>query len=212
MLITEIYKKYRVTPQLQEHHLRVAAVAKQICDNLSVNIDKETIIKACLIHDLGNILKFDLTRFPEFLEPEGLEYWEKVKADVVSKYGTGDEHEVTMKMAKEIGVSVDVIDCVDHFGFSQAIDNQRRPLKNQICAYADMRVGPHAVVSLEQRLEDGRKRYQNHKYSKAMNSEELALALKNIEEQIFSKATIKPTDITNETIAPIIKELQAYEF
>ena len=81
MKISEIYRKYRIPPQLQLHQLRVASIAKYICDNLKVPVDIEEVVSADLLHDMGNIIKFDLSLFPEYLEPEGLEYWQGVKND-----------------------------------------------------------------------------------------------------------------------------------
>ena len=63
--ITDIYEKYKIMPLLAMHQIRVAAVAMMICDSLSVPIDKDSVIKACLLHDIGNIIKFDLNHFPE---------------------------------------------------------------------------------------------------------------------------------------------------
>ena len=52
---------------------------------------------------MGNIIKSDLTVFPEFREPEGLDYWQNVKDDYVKKYGT-DHHAANAIIAREIGL------------------------------------------------------------------------------------------------------------
>ena len=41
MKISEIYEKYKIMPNLQEHMLRVAGVASIICDNFSKKIEKK---------------------------------------------------------------------------------------------------------------------------------------------------------------------------
>src|SRR5436305_1624080 len=110
-LITEIYEKYKIMPNLQLHQLRVAAVAKKISDNLVTQVDKAAVVEACLLHDMGNIIKFNLSKspqFPSFLEPEGLKYWQAVKDDYLQKYQTEDEHQATLAIAKEIGASAKV--------------------------------------------------------------------------------------------------------
>ena len=38
--ITEIYKEYKIMPNLQMHQYRVAAVAMQICESLNIKIDE----------------------------------------------------------------------------------------------------------------------------------------------------------------------------
>src|SRR3954452_25294278 len=96
--VSEIYSEYKIMPALQQHQLRVAAVAAMICDSLP-GTDKETVVIACLFHDMGNIIKSDLSYFPEFVQPEGLEYWEKVKQEYIQKYGS-DENAATKEIAK----------------------------------------------------------------------------------------------------------------
>lgn len=68
--ISQIYDRYQVLPALQLHMLRVAAVAQLICSSHHRALPTDHIISCCLLHDIGNILKFDLTYYPEFLEPE----------------------------------------------------------------------------------------------------------------------------------------------
>jgi hypothetical protein len=208
--ILDLYSKYKIMPTLQQHQLRVAGVAKQICDAISKTIDKEGVVDVCLVHDMGNIIKFDLTYFPDFVQPEGLEYWQSVKDEYIQKYGP-EEHFATEMICKEIGLSDAQIEYLHAIGFSRvkkalASDS----LEKKICCYADQRVGPHGVLSVQERLVDGRKRYEGRK-DKALVSEqfeELAVALSELEKEIFSHASIQPSDITDESIAPIIESFK----
>ena len=84
--VQQIYNEYRLMPTLQLHQLRVAGVAKIIADSFNGEIDKESIVLACLFHDMGNIIKFDLKNFPEYNQPEGIEYWQKVQSEFLEKY------------------------------------------------------------------------------------------------------------------------------
>ena len=84
--ITDIYTEYRIPPALQLHQFRVTGVALQIIGSIDVAVDADSIIVACLLHDMGNIIKFNLDYFPEFLEPEGLEYWQYVQNEFIEKY------------------------------------------------------------------------------------------------------------------------------
>lgn len=200
-------------PTLQEHQLRVAAVAKKICDSIPNAVHTDSVIAACLLHDMGNIIKFDLSYFPQFLEPEGFEYWQSVKDDYIAKYGP-EEHAATEAICREIGLSETIMSCVVSTGFSKVkrvLDNDS--IEKKICCYADQRVGPHGVLSIDERLIDGRKRYANTKRS-TLNSEQfesIATALKELEAQIFSKSTITPELITNDSIKNIISELKNFE-
>ena len=213
-LITDTYTKYKITQTLQEHQLRVAAVAKQICDNLTISIDTTTVIQACLLHDMGNILKFVFDGSPpEWFQPEGEEYWKNVKQKFHKKYGD-DEHQASLEIAKEIGVSHKVLECIDCIDFDTALENVKRTdIEPKICDYADLRVGPSGVVSVDQRLEEGRKRYKDRpdKWIKPERWQELSQACHALETQVFEHSKIKPSDITDESIAPIMEQLRTYE-
>src|SRR6185436_9316657 len=111
----EIYAQYKIMPNLQLHQLRVAAVGKLICDNFEEPINNSDVVLACLFHDMGNIVKFKLEVFPDALQPEGLEYWQKQKEDVIQKYGP-EQHEVSEKIAKEIGLPDTVIHIIANSG------------------------------------------------------------------------------------------------
>jgi hypothetical protein len=213
MKITEIYKRYDIMPILQLHQLRVAAVAKQVCESLEVKVDSNTVITACLLHDMGNIIKFDLSLFPQYLEPEGFEYWDKVRNQFIDTYGT-DEHKASIAIAKELGMKQPVLDCIEAIDFGKAVENvERKELEPKICDNADMRVGPHGILSVDERLEEGAKRYKNRidKWVPPEKQKVLHQAVRDIQEQVFAHSRIKPSSITDVTIAPIIEELRSYE-
>ncbi len=210
--VQEIYSEYKIMPNLQEHQLRVAAVAKIITENFNKPLDLESIVTACLFHDMGNILKSDLARFPEFVEEKGIEYWQKVKDEFLQKYGP-DEHVATQIIAKEIGLNVGATECLNHIGFSNLGRNEiGDSFENKICNYADMRVGPHGIISLEEHYIDGQKRYATSKHVIASEKyEELANSGRIIENQIFSYTKIKPEEITDEKIKGLMEELRNKE-
>ena len=58
MNIIDIYNKYHLPENLQMHMLRVAACSNLIIDNWKgIEIDKDAIIRVCLLHDMGNMVK-----------------------------------------------------------------------------------------------------------------------------------------------------------
>jgi putative nucleotidyltransferase with HDIG domain len=199
--IKEIYKEYKIMPNLVQHQVRVAAVAMQICESIDLEVEKENIIKACLLHDMGNIIKFKLDQFPDFLSPEGLEYWEKVKYDYILKYGNS-EHQASRDIATELGVSdkiIELLDCID--STSVEIIKMEDDFTKKICIYADNRVTPFGIVSIEERSLEAKERYKNHPH--AFNEEKRIFFIQNmnlIENQIFSHCKIKSEDIDDESI------------
>lgn len=113
MTIQDLYEKYHIMPNLKLHQLRVAAVAQTICESFDILVDTETVVQACLLHDMGNIVKSDFSVFPDsFYMPEGKVYWQKIKEEYVTKYGTNDHH-ATIEIVQELGVSEKVIECID---------------------------------------------------------------------------------------------------
>jgi hypothetical protein len=193
------------------HQLRVAAVAKLVCENFTKPIDADNVVLACLFHDMGNIIKSDLSYFPEFLEPEGLAYWQTVKDGFIQKYGT-EEHIAMLSIAKEVGLPPAAINYLENIGFSKLENTAARDsFEIKICSYADMRVGPYRVLSIDERLAEGRKRYEGRKDSKAFATERfevVANALHRVEEQIFSFEKIDPEDIAEETIETVLEDLK----
>ena len=214
--VQEIYEQYRIMPQLQLHQLRVAAVGKLVCESVHREITRENIVLAGLFHDMGNIIKFDLDYFPEFVEPERKRYWENVKKEYIEKYGT-EHHTANVAIATEIGLPQAAIECIRTVGFAQVQSVlESESFEKKVCEYSDMRVGPHGVLPLEERILDGRKRYLNRaskgwglsapidQFSKLVELE------KELEKQIFAHARIKPEDITNEAIAGDVEKFRGY--
>jgi hypothetical protein len=207
--ISSVYSEYKIMPMLRLHQLRVAAVAKTICDSISQKLNTEGVVRVCLLHDMGNIIKSDLTYFPDFLKPLGLEYWQGVKDEYIKKYGN-DEHVATQEICREIGLSEEEKSYLNAIGFSKTktvlVSNS---LEKKICCYADQRVGPHGVLLLEERLAEGKMRYAG-RANKAIASnqfDELADALRSIEAQVFSSSNLKPESITDDVIQEIISDL-----
>lgn len=223
MTIQKVYEQYRITPALQLHQYRVAAVSQYISSKIpQVRGDENNILTACLLHDMGNIIKFNMDLFPEFFQPEGVGYWRQVKEDFINTYGT-DEHTATIEIAKEVlrfqSVSASqegkldpnrVIDLIESIGFSNAKRNaESTDFGWKIAAYSDMRVEPYGVTTLESRLEDGNKRFKLNKpgVSRQDFFTEMSGYLHTIQEQLFADLPLGPDAITEETVQSRIAPL-----
>ena len=214
MNILDVYKKYQIMPNLQIHQLRVAAVASLICKNLKGEsiINQTEILKSCLLHDMGNILKFDLTFFLDFIQPEGLEYWEQVKKDF-KKYGD-NEYFATQNIIKELGQSENVLENSNKTGFSKAKQVlESANLSWMICNYADMRVGPKNILTLKERTEDGRERHERNNSAGKNNRNfvEVVVALEKMEKIIFEKCNILSSDINDISVEKEIESLKGVQ-
>ncbi len=211
--VQEIYEHYKIIPSLQLHQLRVAAVAKTIADNSDDELDTRSVVLAGLFHDMGNIIKSDLTTFPDFLEPEGYAHWLLVKNEFISAYGP-DEHAATRAIAREISLPHPVLEILAGVGFSKLKETvASNSFELKIAEYADLRVGPHGVIPMAARIEDGKRRYVG-KHPDMPRGEEvlrtLVGAAYELEQQIFARADIGPDDITEQSIQPLIAELREY--
>lgn len=208
--IIEIYKEYKITPFLMKHQMRVAAVAMEICESLNIEIEEESIVKACLLHDMGNVIKFNLALFPEENEPEGIEYWQKVKDEYIEKYGKS-EHKATTLIGEELGVSQRILELINSVDSSAVeILAMNDDFNKKICMYADGRVTPHGVVSIEERSREAKERYKDHPHT--FDEESRLHFNKNLylmEKQIFSHSSIKPEDINDESIKNYLEKLQS---
>lgn len=208
MNIIEIYNKYYLPENLQMHMLRVAACSNLIIDNWNgPEIDKESIIRVSLLHDMGNIVKIpeDFSDDKNFIE---------IRRKYFEKYGTND-HEINLEIGKIEGLSDKEMEILDG---KRSRKNEEtfnsKSYERKICAYCDQRVAPDGVVSIRERLEDAKVRYKNRHLSvwsdeeKANHLIELSLG---IEKQIMKYCSIKPEDINDESIEKYIKKLRDYD-
>jgi len=206
--ISEIYTEYKIMPSLQMHMLRVAAVAYIVCDNIEESVDKNKIVTASLLHDMGNIIKSKFEYMPEFFEPEGRAYWQKVKDGFIKKYGN-DEEKANEKIARELGMSEDIISLLTQDKFSLLCEHINfSDLNVKIMHYADVRVSPYGIVSFDERMEEAEKRYPVE--AKSPEREGLIACGYEMEKQIFSKCKIKPEDINDKMAEPIISKLRNF--
>lgn len=214
MNIANVYEKYKIPPVLQQHMYRVAAVASLICDNWIGEIDKDTVIQTALIHDMGNIVKFNMSFMPEAFEPEGVAYWTGVKEEVIGKYGS-EEHEVTQKIIEEMEIPERIVEVVEALGFAKAKETfETKDFRVKVCLYSDQRVMPLGVATLEKRMKEGYKRFlgrKNWPQSEIDKFAVLAGYLRKIEAQIFEQCRIKPEDITEESVKALVMDFANFE-
>lgn len=208
MNIIEIYNKYYLPENLQMHMLRVAACSYLIIDNWNgPEIDKEAIIRVCLLYDMGNIVKIpeDFSNDENFIETRR-KYFEK--------HGTND-HEINLEIGKSEGLSDKEIEILDG---KRSRKNEETLNSNsyerKICAYCDQRVAPDGVVGIKERLEDAKVRYKNKPLSVWSNEEKANHLIEcslGIEKQIFQYCSLKPKDINDKTIEIYVEKLKEYD-
>ncbi len=213
MTIWEAYETYRIMPNLRLHQLRVASLARTLAAALGA--DAETVTRAGLLHDMGNIMKTEFTTFPpEFYGDKDVAYWQAVKDECAAKYGS-DEHSATAAIVREIGVGEDIVRLIDSMGFSKAehVLNEGS-LELQVLEYADQRVAPYGVVSMTERLKEGHERYKSRVGSDYAEPdrefEKNHATLSELERRLFDGLQITPESLTEESLKDTIGSLRTY--
>jgi hypothetical protein len=193
--LQDIYNKYYIFPNLQEHMLRVAGVARIICENIDADIDTESVVTACLLHDMGNIIKYDLGK--TWIVDDRLDMNEmlEVQKQFRDKYGM-DEHAAHMDIGREIGISGRVLELMDAIDFSRTCQFlEEGDMEKLICKYADTRVAPDGVATMQERLDEGSRRYQTQNNPERPK---IVSCFQEIEKKIFEKLSFEPDFITEE--------------
>ncbi len=206
--INGIYDRLNLISGLRLHMFMVAAVGESIIDNwngASAVINGGDIIAALLLHDIGNIVKFDFDE-PKFWNGKSAEeigYWKGIKRDTIERYGTSSDKEVTLGMASDLGINPRLFFLLSNMGFGNvqsALASNDFELK--ICMYADQRVGPSGIMGIRERFRDLRERY-----GRGDNwVDKVGLALEN---QIFAHARIAPSEISDASVQRYIDGYRA---
>jgi len=213
MFISQVYDKYQIPDNLQKHMYRVAAVGYEITENwLGPEIDRDLIAKALLLHDLGNIIKFDLDAFPKLLgdDTDKLDYWKRVQKKFIDQYGT-NEFEATMAMMQELSVEPAVSGLVEKLGvnnLAEIVGGGDWQLR--IAEYSDLRVAPEGVVRIDERFDDLFKRYKKSGFDLEKNQAAKELAV-TLEDMVQSNCGLDITEINDEKIAQRLKVMQFYD-
>ena len=161
MQVKQLYAKYQIMPQLETHMLRVAGVGKIVAQNWKDGCDAKLATELCLIHDMGNIVKFDLSnesvRAKMFGVPTDLGYWRKIQKKYWNKYGK-DAHVATKGILSEAKLDRfnKYIDEEHTLYFAEANEEElsKASLPAIILMYADCRVKPEGVVSNHEPVDD----------------------------------------------------------
>lgn len=166
MKIKQLYDKYAIMSQLAEHQLRVGGVGQMVAENWRGGCDETEVTKVCLLHDMGNTVKFDLSdeavNTKMFGRIVNLPYWRGVQQKYWDKYGK-DAHIATKGILAEAGLADlnKYIDEESELYFSEASEEElmQASVPAVILMYADCRVVPRGIVPYRERVEDLKARY-----------------------------------------------------
>lgn len=104
MTIQAVFSRFSIPLNLQQHMLRVGAVGQLIVDSFNQpNFEPDLVVKTLLLHDLGNILKFNFDR-PELLDPTDrfrIQELKAIQTSVRNRFGSNTD-QATLEMIKEV--------------------------------------------------------------------------------------------------------------
>ena len=211
MTIRELYEKYHVMPQLVTHMLRVGAVGKIIAENWVSECDVKFTTDLCLIHDMGNIVKFDLSENENnklFGPIDNIEKWREIQKSYWDKYGH-NAHDATVGILNDAGLGR-FVDCLveeEKLYFAEASESEldTTNVATIIMLYSDCKVTPGGVVSYRERIDDLSKRYGGGRTKTWYDW------TYRFEKWMQSKTKIDLQSINETMVEPLFDELLGYD-
>lgn len=193
MTIKEIYTKFQIPTILQKHMLRTAKIVVYIKNYwIESNIDWNNLTKAALLHDLGNVVRL---KIDSNLNIGGEE---KIQKEMAAKYGT-DDHEATRMMLREIKADSKIIDWILSKSFANAEEIAESNIwENKILLYADMRVTPFGVGTLQERIDELKQRRKKLAEETTFNSK--IEACRKLEIQVQKYLSVSVSTITENSV------------
>lgn len=205
MKIKQIYSKYKIPPNLQLHMMKSAAVGAFIVARWKekYQLDCDSITKALLFHDTGNIIKFDF-KFSQLLgeEEKNIEYWKNVQLDFLKKYGD-NEHSATIEIAKEIGIGDKAFKLLMAVGSSKLhLALRSTDWNTKITCYSDFRIDPFGVVSVNKRFDEITARYKGrpHELGNIRQTEKRRQLCLELQKQLQTMVNFDLDKLRNEDI------------
>ncbi len=210
MTIRDLYSKYQIMPQLVTHMLRVAGVAKIIAEHWKDGCDVKQITNLCLLHDMGNIVKFDLSEGVDrqkFGEIESLPHWRQIQKEYLNKYGKSAYDATTGILAEaKLEKYIPYISEEKKLYFTEARESElsHASIPSIILMYSDCRVKPSGVVSYRERIDDLKSRYGG------VRTDTWNEWTYFFEIWMQSKVNIQLSEITEKSVEPLFDELLTY--
>jgi hypothetical protein len=160
----EIYAKYQLPEILQKHLYRVTSLMAVVLDHwCGPELNQPLLIQTMLLHDLGNLVKFDLSDEAPFhlMSARERSFYQELQAQWHLKYGK-DADSATCQLIRELGLKnaeaiIQLIQGHQADKLAETAAGEDWPQK--LVDYTDFRVGPQGLVSLTQRFSDLTARY-----------------------------------------------------
>lgn len=189
--------------------LRVGAVASIICDSLiEVVVDKNLIVTTALLHDMGNIIKYDFSKVDLLDEKDKTRVndLKLTQKKFINKYGDSPD-EATLSVIKEITSDSSVVNLCKNSHWELADQFLHTDFwDRKIVLYSDIRVGPFGVFGLNDRFDDLENRRPGEKASlRVLRHQGI-----EIEKEIQRAVKINLQDINDQLIEKEVENLRNF--
>ncbi len=219
VLPQQIYQKYQLPVNLQNHMLWTAALGLLISSRWKgAKLDTRLITTNLLLHDIANLIKFDFNSplsQQSITEKRDLKYWQNVKKNLKQNYGS-DVLSASIRIIQELNPqkSDKIIDLLKKHTFETipSLLNTQGSWEHKIVLYCDIRFKPEGISSLSDRIRDLQKRYQNRDDS-WINKQTFKHRLDNslkLEQQLDSHTEIDLPAVTQEQLEKYISQAEQY--
>lgn len=203
----QLIEQYRVPVHVRKHMKKVAAAALYLGQLLNQRGEKVNLIvlrQAALLHDIMKLCDFKHLNFDHFeqnVTAEDIRFWTALIKSCHHVGHVDTAYNVLMDIGEE-----ELAVIVRKHRFEGLIDERDKPQtwEEKLLYYADKRVRHDEVVSTAERLEDGRKRYYPDG-DLPEHDHHVEKALYKLEEEICSKAGIRPEDINEKNVEPFLE-------
>lgn len=228
--IAQIYQHYFIPDNLATHMFQTAALGKIIIENWkhSTNqldnsrslIDQELTITTLLVHDLGNLVKFNLKKpvkyqckeHKKLFEGDNLKFWQTKQQEMIDRYSP-DASLANLQILKELNLIKSAQLLKNHtFEHINQLILKAGHWQEKIISYCDLRFTPKGLSSVTNRIKDLQTRYQTSDLTwknKDLVKQRLNSSL-TLEQQINSQTKIDITQVTTAEIDNHIEQLQSY--
>jgi uncharacterized protein len=192
--IQKLFTDYHTPHHVVEHCTVVAHVAKFLAEkavDVDLEVDLQLVVASALLHDIVRYVDFHLFDPADFsIKPtqEDISFMQKLR----KKYEKTHHADAGAEILKEEGFD-DIAHIVAQHKFTQ-ISEGFDSFEARIVYYADKRVKHTEVISLQDRLEDGRRRNQPALIgtSAAIEMDAKVFAF---EKELCKKLGIKPEEV-----------------
>ncbi len=193
------YEEWSTPVHVRAHCSQVAKVGLQVAEayiRLGEIIDSNLIYTSCMLHDMARVCDFRIIERTKFQEEVSEEKWQRWLA--LREQYQGQHHANIAAKALTTRGFAETAEVIRLHKFTNLLDefDAYTSVEKMILYYADKRVKHDQIVTLAERFNDGRARYDQY------NTPEDKIRFKEVEKrtQALERFLFKPIDIEPEDI------------